>query len=139
MRTTGLARSGRDSRSTTPASVATAARLSPDGTLVAATVGDPGPSGDGTVVLIDTRTGELTRITPRLSPRPAYLAWSVDGSQLFFAADGYGRSVTDVGRYVPDDDHLDLITLPMGGTLSFLPLDADEAGAFLEGAERVRH
>lgn len=111
------------------------ARLSPDGTLVAAIVGDPGPldnSSTGAVVVGDTRTGEFTRITPVLSPRPAYLAWSADGSQLFFAADGYGRTATDVGRYVVDDDRSELITLPVGGAMSFLPLDRDEADAFLE-------
>jgi hypothetical protein len=58
--------------------------------------------------------------------------------QLFFAADSHGRSATDSGRYTPDDDHLELITLPVGGTMSFIPLDLDEAAVFLEGAQPVR-
>jgi hypothetical protein len=116
------------------------ARLSPGGTMVAAIAGDSGPSDDsstGAVVVGDTRTGEFTRVTPALSPRPAYLAWSADGSQLFFAADGHGRTATDIGRYTLDDRRK-LITLPVGGTMSFLPLDRDDADPFLENAERVR-
>lgn len=116
---------------------ARSARLSPDGDLVAAIVGDGRELGDrstGTVVVIDTSSGRVTAATPPLLPRPAHLGWSPDGTQLFFSAHGYGAAQTDLGRYLPGDERSELATLPLGGTLSFAAVGRGQAGAFLEDA-----
>lgn len=117
---------------------ARSARLSPDGTLVAAIVADDGPRHDestGSVVILEPESGEVRSVTRPLQPPPAYIAWSADGRQLFFSSYSYDASQTNVGRYVPDDGRVQLTTLPVGGALSFIPLDRDEANVFLEDAQ----
>jgi hypothetical protein len=130
---------------------ARSARLSPDGRYVAAIAGDAGPvdhDSAGTVLLLDLTTGKVKPVTPPLVPRPVYLDWTQDGAQLFLSSYGYGAPQTHVGRYLITADsepgsedvqegQLELITLPVGGTLSFVTLAQDEAAAFLEGAERL--
>lgn len=129
---------------------ARSARFSPDGRHVAAIAGDAehgGPESAGTVLLLDVATGQMSAITPPLAPPPAYLGWAPDGSQLFLSSYAYGAPQTNVGRYrmaaggEPRDAgdpeaQLELVTLPFGGTLSFVTLQRDEADAFLDGAER---
>jgi hypothetical protein len=109
------------------------ARFSPDGRLLAAVVADPGPidpDSGGAVALVDVASGEATLLTEPLLPRPSYLGWSPDGRHLFFSSYSYGLTETVVGWYRPADGHLEVVTLPFGGALSFVVLDRDEAGAF---------
>lgn len=116
---------------------ARSARISPDGRLVAATIVPRDlRDGDsiGAVVLLDTATGQLTHLTEHLRPQPTYLAWSPDGSQLFFSGYSYGALQTPIGRYDLADEVLELATLPVGGALSFIALDRSESAAFLAGA-----
>jgi hypothetical protein len=110
-------------------------RLSPDGALVASLLIGPGPSGDGhagRVVVADVATGEVVLTSDPLIPRPFFVAWSSDSDQLFFAAYGYGREDTDVGRWVRATGETELATLAVGGTLDLVVLRRDEAGALLD-------
>jgi hypothetical protein len=110
------------------------ARFSPDGRLLAAIVGDPGPidpDSRAAIAVVDVDFGEATLITDPLLPRPSYLAWSDDGRNLFFSSWSYKQPETVLGWYRPADRHLEIATLPFGGTLSFVVLDPDHAGSFL--------
>ena len=112
---------------------ARSARFSPDGRMLAAIIGDPGPIGldsKAAVVVIDVSSGEATVITEYILPRPEYLAWSVDGRHLFFSSYSYGGTETLLGWYRPADGHLEVVVSPLRGTLSFVVLDRGEADAF---------
>jgi hypothetical protein len=111
---------------------ARSARFSPDGRLLAAIVGDAATAGTGShgsLVMVDVVTGAATLITERLLPRPSYIAWSQDGRHLFFSSNSYGEPETLLGWYRPADGHLEVITFPYGGMLSFVVLTSDEAAA----------
>lgn len=109
------------------------ARFSPDGRLLAVVIGDPGPIGPdstGAIAVIDVASGEATVVTGPLLPRPSYIGWSPDGRHLFFSSYSYGQSEMLIGWYRVTDGHLEIVTPPIGGALSFVILDRDEASAF---------
>lgn len=107
------------------------AQFSPGGEFLAAIITDPEAAEQdrtGSVVLVDPTSGEATVIAEDLGPpHPLYVAWSSDGLELFFTSYSYSRSETLVGWYRLTDGHLEVVTLPFGGVLSFVVLDRDEA------------
>lgn len=110
-----------------------AARLSPDGSRVAAIVGTGGPVGDvedGALVVLDVLTGNVLSDGTQVS-RSARLGWSPDGSELFFSsATAYGT--TRLGRYLVDENRVESTTVPASGSAhDLVVLERREAGAFL--------
>lgn len=113
-----------------------AARLSPDGSRVAAIAGNGGPVGEGeegALVVLDAASGEVLSTGTEVS-RSARFGWSPDGSELLFTSStAYG--ITRLGRYLVDEDRVEFARVPArGGVYDLVVLERDEAGAFLTGA-----
>jgi hypothetical protein len=69
------------------------ARLSPDGQLMAAIVGDAGPlepDSTGTVVVLDTAADQVTPVTPPLLRRRDTSPGPRAAPSLFFSGYSYG-------------------------------------------------
>lgn len=114
-----------------------AAALSPDGRLLAAVAGDAAPldpGSTGTLVVVDRTSGDV--LASAEVPRPTDIAWTPDGSQLFFSGSGSGASGTAVGRYDRGSARMDHATLPLDAQ-AFVPLSRGDAAAFLDGADRL--
>jgi hypothetical protein len=101
------------------------ARLSPDGTLLAA-------SGGGDIVVFDTRTGrqQVAIGTFTGSSQPS-LRWSADGRRLFFNSDSYMKDTTEIGEFIVATTTVHVATVPFGGLESGVALSQRDARALL--------
>ena len=107
-----------------------AARFSPDGKLLAALTGN-------SLVLIDTITAQPEVVAQIPSHESGYfIAWSPDGQQLFVSSYSYQQPSTFVLRYDLDAEQVDVATLPFGGALSFIVVDAEEATPYLRDEDQ---
>jgi hypothetical protein len=108
------------------------APFSPDGRQLAVT--ETGTSTTGApvseVLVVDTRTGRTRTVS---GPVTVYtkLAWSPDGTRLFFLSGT--RDTTTVGQLSLRSGRTQTAVLALGGANPFVVVDRSEAGAFLTG------
>jgi hypothetical protein len=96
------------------------ARLSPDGRSIAL-----GGSARGAIV-VDIASGATTAVVTESIDPPMHVAWAPDGT-LYVVPSSYASSTTTLWRWTAAGG-TEQIDLPIGGLLSFLAIDASEAG-----------
>jgi WD40 repeat protein len=131
--------SGRDVAAPAPAATGTfaasSARFSPDGGVLAVIAGGGDPSDRTSkvaVALIHTQSGLVETVNLRIAQRPWSLAWSPDGTRLFYSSYSYTQSSTTLGDYQLAVHTLHTATLHFGGVISVdVVLDIRTVGALL--------
>ena len=104
--------------------------LSPDAKLLGALTGS-------SVVVIDTVTGQANVVAELPTHETGYFAaWSPDGQQLFVSSYSYQQPSTFVLRYHLNTETVDTATLPFGGALSLIVVDANEAAPYLRDQDQ---
>ena len=104
------------------------ARFSPDGRLLATT-------GGGWITIVDSETGAPRRSfssEPADPNLPPALAWSADGSRLYFTSDSYQQGETRLGEYVVATGDVHFATLPFGGAIRGVAVDRADVEALLD-------
>ena len=86
-------------------------------------------------MLIDVKRG-TKRVIVRNVPAVDSIAWSADGTQLFFANDSYKKTATEIGRFDVASGVVQRATVPFGDGLRFVALSQSEARSFLQAPTR---